>query len=74
MTGRDGACFRTETQQVEGFMVTKSILVGLVVVFSMPMILDACAPAQNNLANPTVPGDNSTISGDRAATRLRQTE
>ena len=33
----------------------------------------ACAPAQPNLANPTVKGDRSTIQGDAAATRLQQT-
>jgi hypothetical protein len=55
-------------------MVTKSVLVGLAVIFGMPIILAACGPAQTNLANPTVPGDKSTISGDATATRLRQTE
>ena len=67
-------CFLTGTQQKDGIVVTKSVLVALAFVFSVPVLLSACGPAQTNLANPTVPGDNSTISGDQTATRLRQTQ
>jgi hypothetical protein len=35
--------------------------------------LSACGPSPKNLANPQVPGDNSTISGDKAGTRMDQT-
>jgi len=36
--------------------------------------ISACAPAQQNLANPAVKGDRSTIQGDSKATALQRTE
>ena len=49
-------------------MFVKPLCLCLLVVFSAIGSLTACGPAQTNLANPTVPGDHSTISGDRGAT------
>jgi hypothetical protein len=34
--------------------------------------VSACAPAGGTYANPQVPGDNSTINGDSAATKDRR--
>ena len=36
--------------------------------------LAACGPTPQNLANPTVKGDKSTISGDAKATAEQKTE
>jgi hypothetical protein len=36
-------------------------------------VLSACGPTPTNMANPQVKGDNSTISGDKADTRMNQT-
>jgi hypothetical protein len=34
--------------------------------------LSACGPSPTNAANPQVKGDNSTISGDKADTKMNQ--
>jgi hypothetical protein len=35
--------------------------------------VSACGPSPTNAANPDVKGTNSTISGDKAGTRMDQT-
>jgi hypothetical protein len=38
------------------------------------LALSACGPSSGSVANPTVPGDNSTIAGDKDATMLRKSQ
>jgi len=40
----------------------------------MVIDLSACAPAQQNVADPVVKGDKSTIKGDTKATQFQKTE
>jgi hypothetical protein len=51
-------------------MLTKSSYLTLVVGLFALTALSACGPAP---ANPQVKGDNSTVSGDKAGTRMDQT-
>jgi hypothetical protein len=54
-------------------MLTKISYLTLVVGLFALTALSACGPSPTNLANPQVKGDNSTISGDKAGTRMDQT-
>ena len=55
-------------------MKTPSAIRAMLVVGSALVGLIACAPPQQNLANPVVRGDRSTIQGDANATQLQKTE
>jgi hypothetical protein len=55
-------------------MVIKVKYLGSAAALRVIGLVSACAPPQTNLADPTVRGDNSTISGDAAATAIRESQ
>jgi hypothetical protein len=57
----------------DAMMFTKLSYATLVAGLFALTALSACGPSPTNAANPQVPGDNSTISGDKADTRMNQT-